>query len=169
MEGKRRREIQLFTPVKRICPYVRPQSLVPASLTPTTQRDRSRGLASIMVAAQQGSLPCVLFHLQTRGSHLAQDRYGPHGRSLLHLAAKAEALELVRYLRQTHRVDVFARDDMGLTALDLVHMPAVREFLEREVRWELCKGFVFCFDQCTPLLRRLPDCLFRAIFAEGFL
>lgn len=169
MEGKRRREIQLFTPVKRICPYVSPQTLVPASLTPTTQRDRSRGLASIMVAAQQGSLPCVLFHLQTRGFHLAHNRYGPHGRSLLHLAAKADALELVRYLRQMHRVDVFARDDMGMTALDLVRVPAVQGFLEREIRWEQRKGFVFCFSNSAPLLRRLPDCLFRAIFAEGFL
>jgi hypothetical protein len=168
MEGKRRREIQLFTPVKRLCPYVSPESLIPASLTPNTQRDYTRGLASVMVAAQQGSLPCVLFHIQSRGSQLTSNKYGPHSRSLLHLAAKADALDLVQYLRRAHRVDVFARDDMGMAPLDLAKAPAVRVFLEREVRWEQRKCLVFCFDHSISLLRRLPEGLFRAIFAEGF-
>ena len=168
MEGKRRRELQLFTPVKRICPYVSPHSLIPDTLSPDTQRERSRALSSVMVAAQQGSLACVEYHLQTRGLHLLQGRYGPHSRSLLHLAAKAESLPLTTYLRTTHKVEVALKDDLGFTALELTKSPELREFLEREVRWEQRKGLLFCYHCNIPLLRRVPESVFRAIFSEGF-
>ena len=131
-----------------------------------TLRDHVRALSSLPAAASLGSLPYVLFHLQSRGLHLVQERYGPLDRTLLHLAARGGSLDVVRYLRGEANANLFANDENGKVPIDVAKSKDVVEYLRREMNWEHRKPILYCFAHNIHVFKRLPPSLLRTLVSD---
>jgi hypothetical protein len=121
-----------------------------------------------MIAVLQGKLEILKYHVETSDSGLAQKRFGPFSRNLLHLSACSGNLELVRYCREQLEIELMDPDDKGHLPIDLANNPEVRSYLCREMNWESRKAVIWASGKDVPMLKKLSSGLVRYI-AENFL
>ena len=165
---KRKREMTLFTPAKRILPNVSVGSFFTENDSPFTKKKIAHELSSTMIAAQHGNLEIFKYHVQTSNASLAQKRFGPFSRNILHLSAFSGNFELVRYCREKLKTELMDVDDKGHLPIDLASNPEVRSYLCREMNWEHRKTFIWAAGKDVPMLKKLSLSLVRYI-AENFL
>lgn len=165
---KRKREMTLFTPAKRILPNLSVGSFFAENDSPFTKKKTAHALSSTMIAVLQGNLEILKYHVQTSNSSLAQKRFGPFSRNLLHLSACSGNLELVRYCREKLKTELMDADDKGHLPIDLANNPEVRSYLCREMNWENRKAFIWAAGKDVPMLKKFSSSLVRYI-AEHFL
>ena len=165
MNLKRKLESCQITPAKRVKSTGYVSKFFPEEMTPTSSRSKALALFSIMIAAREGDLESVMYHVYHSTKNYAQERFGPFDMTLLHLAASSENTKLMEFLLEYLEVDPFIKDSKQKLPVDYA-TSGCKTLLLRKMNWESRKGILYTYT--SKKQPSLPMCLVRYI-AEDFL
>ncbi|OMJ83654.1 hypothetical protein SteCoe_15381 [Stentor coeruleus] len=157
---KRRRTILEYMPVKSLRPNGSVCRYHPECIG--NPISNFQALCSIMVAAQEGILYILKYHVENTKKDYYKESYGPFRRNLLHLTAFSNNIECIKYVLENKLANLFSKDEQNKFPVDLARDEG-KILIQKEMNWQRRKAFIFMYSFSK---KELPVSIIRILVCD---